>query len=72
MSAIQLQHGMGQNQHKKQKHLWEEAMSQIKLNPMFLSASKSLGGIVFYKRNWKIFTRVKGTKTAKATKCVFR
>jgi hypothetical protein len=35
-------------------------MSEVKLNPMFLSMRKSLGDIVIYERNGKLLTRVKG------------
>jgi hypothetical protein len=42
-------------------------MSEFELNPMFLRMSRSLGDIVIYKRDGKLFTRVKGKKTAPLT-----
>jgi len=42
-------------------------MAEFELNPMFLRMSKSMGDIVIYERNGKMYTRVKGKKTAALT-----
>ena len=42
-------------------------MSVLELNPMFLRMNKSLGEIVIYERDGKMFARVKGKKTAPPT-----
>ncbi len=39
-------------------------MSKFELNPMFLRMNQSLGNIVIYERNGKMYTRVKGKRTA--------
>ncbi|HPS88320.1 MAG TPA: fibronectin type III domain-containing protein [Spirochaetota bacterium] len=42
-------------------------MSDLELNPMFRSMRKSLGDIVIYERDGKLYTRVKPKKTAAQT-----